>query len=54
MTFSNISDQVLGAMIQKLLPAMLQTLFHYVALSILLDSFLSMYIGAEISFSVIS
>lgn len=54
MTFSNITDQVLGAMIRKLLPKMLQPLFHYLDLNILLNSFLSTYIGAEISFSVIS
>jgi hypothetical protein len=40
-------------MIRKLLPAMLQPLFHY-DLNILLNSFLSTYIGAKISFSVIS
>jgi hypothetical protein len=54
MTFINIMDQVLGARIRKLLPAMLQPLFHYVDLNILLNSFLSTYTGAEISFYVIS
>jgi len=54
MTFSNITNQVLGAMIRKLLPAMLQTFFHYVDLNILLNLFLSTYIGAEISISVYS
>jgi len=54
MTFSNITDKVLGAMIQKLLQATLQPLFHYVDINILLNSFSSTYIGAEITFSVIS
>jgi len=54
MTFSNITYQVLVAMIQKLLPKMLQPLFHYLDLNILLNSFLRTYSGAEISFSVIS
>jgi hypothetical protein len=54
MTFGNITEKMLGAMIHKLLPVKLQHFFHYVDLNILLNSFLSTYIGAEISISVIS
>ena len=47
MTFSNITNQASDAMIWKLLAAMLQPLFHYVDLNVLLNSFLSTYIGVE-------